>query len=51
MDAILAQADSGAMTTSEAMEKRLYAQIGLRNNHRLPDGALASPVNAGEADG
>ena len=42
VDGILAQADSGAVTASEAMEELLNAQILLRNNHRLQAAMRAS---------
>ena len=41
VDAILAQADSGSATATEAIEELLKAQIALRNNRRL-DSAMRS---------
>ncbi len=35
VDGVLPEADSGGVTTSEAIEKLLGAQINLRNNRRL----------------
>ena len=42
LDGILAQADSGAVTASEAIEELLNAQIVLRHNHRLQAAMRAS---------
>ena len=41
VDGILAQADSGSATATEAIEELLKAQIALRNNRR-PDSAMRS---------
>lgn len=41
-----AQADSGAVTASEAMEELLNAQIVLRNNRRLQTAMRASRLPA-----
>ena len=46
VDGILAQADSGAATASEAMEELLNAQIVLRNNRRLQTAMRASRLPA-----
>ena len=46
VDGILAQADSGAVTASEAMEELLNAQIVLRNNRRLQTAMRASRLPA-----
>ena len=49
VDGILAQADSGAVTAAETIEKLLGAQIVLRNNRRLETAMRSSrlPVSAG----
>ncbi|MDE0489455.1 MAG: IS21-like element helper ATPase IstB [Gammaproteobacteria bacterium] len=46
VDGILTQADSGAVTASEAMEELLNAQIVLRNNRRLQTAMRASRLPA-----
>ena len=46
VDGILAQADNGAVTASEAMEELLNAQIVLRNNRRLQTAMRASRLPA-----
>lgn len=45
-DAILAEADSGTITASEAIEKLLGAQITLRNNRRLQTAMRSSRLPA-----
>ena len=46
VDGVLAEADSGAVTASEAIEKLLGAQIVLRNNRRLETTMRASRLPA-----
>ncbi len=46
VDGILAQADSGAATASEAIEQLLDAQIALRNNRRLQTAMRSSRLPA-----
>ena len=46
VDGILAEADSGAVTASEAIEKLLGAQIVLRNNRRLETAMRSSRLPA-----
>ena len=46
VDGILAQADSGAVTASEAIEDLLSAQIVLRNNRRLQTAMRSSRLPA-----
>ena len=46
VDGILAQADSGAVTASEAIEELLSAQIVLRNNRRLQTAMRSSRLPA-----
>ena len=46
VDGILAQADSGAATASEAIEQLLDAQIALRNNRRLQTAIRSSRLAA-----
>ena len=46
VDGILAEADSGAVTSSEAIEKLLGAQIVLRNNRRLETAMRSSRLPA-----
>ncbi len=46
VDGVLAEADSGAVTASEAIEKLLGAQIVLRNNRRLETAMRASRLPA-----
>ena len=46
VDGILAQADSGAVTASEAIEELLSAQIVLRNNRRLQAAMRSSRLPA-----
>ena len=46
VDDVLAQADSGAATASEAIEQLLDAQIGLRNNRRLQTAMRSSRLPA-----
>ena len=46
VDGILAQADSGAVTASEAIEELLSAQILLRNNRRLQAAMRSSRLPA-----
>ena len=45
-DAILAEADSGTITASEAIAKLLGAQISLRNNRRLQAAMRSSRLPA-----
>lgn len=45
-DTILAQADSGAITAAEAIEKLLGSQINLRNNRRLQAAMRSSRLPA-----
>ncbi len=46
MDGILAQADSGSATATEAIEELLKAQIALRNNRRLETAMRSSRLPA-----
>ncbi len=46
VDGILAQADGGSVTASEAMERLLNAQIVLRNNRRLKTAMRSSRLPA-----
>ena len=46
VDSILAQADGGAITAAEAIERLLDAQIGLRNNRRLQAAMRSSRLPA-----
>ena len=46
VDDVLAQADSGAATASEAIEQLLDAQIGLPNNRRLQTAMRSSRLPA-----
>jgi DNA replication protein DnaC len=45
-DGLLSEADSGALTTAEAIEKLLGAQITLRNNRRLQTAMRSSRLPA-----
>jgi DNA replication protein DnaC len=45
-DAILAEADGGSITATEAIEKLLGAQISLRNNRRLQTAMRSSRLPA-----
>jgi DNA replication protein DnaC len=45
-DSLLSEADSGALTTAEAIEKLLGAQITLRNNRRLQTAMRSSRLPA-----
>ena len=46
VDGILAQADGGAISAGEAIERLLDAQIGLRNNRRLQAAMRSSRLPA-----
>ena len=46
VDDVLAEADSGAATAGEAIERLLDAQIGLRNNRRLQTAMRSSRLPA-----
>src|SRR5512143_3505569 len=46
VDGILSKADGGAITTAEAIEELLGAQIGLRNNRRLQTAMRSSRLPA-----
>ena len=50
VDGVLSEADSGAVTTAEAIEKLLGAQIGLRNNRRLQAAMRSSRLPRGRHD-